>query len=221
MAGVVTLTSGAMIGSTAPQSGAPKHAAGGAPSRHRHGVPGDQPGAHHDRGAEPPSGRRSSSYNRLRGLYIAAQQFLQSLNFDVTPTAGCRQLSARPRSRWSRSPAPCCAPGPAHHLRRADGHTPRPKRELLLQPGARLRRSAASPIVFISHALEEALLLADRITVLRDGEHVVTDDAAKFDRDRIIAGHGRQRPRSQHALRHAQGREVRPAGEKVLSVQNL
>jgi simple sugar transport system ATP-binding protein len=26
-------------------------------------------------------------YNRLRGIYIAAQQFLQSLNFDVTPTA--------------------------------------------------------------------------------------------------------------------------------------
>ncbi|MCC2108229.1 MAG: sugar ABC transporter ATP-binding protein, partial [Hyphomicrobiales bacterium] len=25
-------------------------------------------------------------YNRLRGIYIAAQQFLQSLNFDVSPT---------------------------------------------------------------------------------------------------------------------------------------
>ena len=33
-------------------------------------------------------------------------------------------------------------------------------------------------IVFISHALEEALMLADRITVLRDGKIVVTDDAA-------------------------------------------
>ena len=30
-------------------------------------------------------------------------------------------------------------------------------------------------IVFISHALEEALAHADRITILRDGEHVVTD----------------------------------------------
>jgi len=26
-------------------------------------------------------------------------------------------------------------------------------------------------IVFISHALEEALILADRITILRDGKH--------------------------------------------------
>ena len=30
------------------------------------------------------------------------------------------------------------------------------------------------------------MLLADRITVLRDGKQVVTDDAAKFDRARIV-----------------------------------
>ncbi|MEB0178364.1 sugar ABC transporter ATP-binding protein, partial [Undibacterium sp. CCC3.4] len=41
-------------------------------------------------------------------------------------------------------------------------------------------------IIFISHALEEALLLADRITVLRDGHHVVTDDKKNFDRTRIV-----------------------------------
>ncbi len=33
-------------------------------------------------------------YNRLRGIYIAAQQFLQSLNFDVTPTATVSGLGA-------------------------------------------------------------------------------------------------------------------------------
>jgi ABC-type sugar transport system ATPase subunit len=33
-------------------------------------------------------------YNRLRGIYIAAQQFLQSLNFDVTPTATVGGLGA-------------------------------------------------------------------------------------------------------------------------------
>src|SRR5258708_2693643 len=32
--------------------------------------------------------------NRLRGIYIAAQQFLQSLNFDVTPTATVGMLGA-------------------------------------------------------------------------------------------------------------------------------
>src|SRR3954471_19206303 len=33
-------------------------------------------------------------YNRLRGIYIAAQQFLQSLNFDVTPTMTVSLLGA-------------------------------------------------------------------------------------------------------------------------------
>ena len=33
-------------------------------------------------------------FNRLRGIYISAQQFLQSLNFDVDPTATVAQLGA-------------------------------------------------------------------------------------------------------------------------------
>jgi len=49
----------------------------------------------------------------------------------------------------------------------------------------RLKKQGVS-IIFISHALEEALLLSDRITVLRDGETVVTDVTAKFTRDSII-----------------------------------
>ena len=47
-------------------------------------------------------------YNRLRGIYIAAQQFLQSLNFDVDSDRSPSARSARPRSRWSRLRAPCC-----------------------------------------------------------------------------------------------------------------
>ena len=43
--------------------------------------------------------------NRLRGIYISAQQFLQSLNFTVDPTA-IVATSAPPSGRWSRSPAP-------------------------------------------------------------------------------------------------------------------
>jgi simple sugar transport system ATP-binding protein len=41
-------------------------------------------------------------YNRLRGIYIAAQQFLTSRR----PRRWA--CSAPPRSRWSRSRAPCC-----------------------------------------------------------------------------------------------------------------
>jgi simple sugar transport system ATP-binding protein len=65
-------------------------------------------------------------------------------------------------------------------------------------------------IIFISHALEEALLLADRITVLRDGNHVVTDDASKFDRARIVqAMVGRD---LSNTLYGARKKQVRPSG---------
>ncbi len=41
-------------------------------------------------------------------------------------------------------------------------------------------------IIFISHNLEEAMDMADRITIMRDGRHIVTDAAASFSRERIV-----------------------------------
>jgi simple sugar transport system ATP-binding protein len=74
-------------------------------------------------------------------------------------------------------------------------------------------------VVFISHALEEALLLADRITVLRDGQHVVTDLKENFDRARIVqAMVGRDLSQTLYGQKKTQ---VRPPGDCVLSVRNL
>jgi simple sugar transport system ATP-binding protein len=81
-----------------------------------------------------------------------------------------------------------------------------------------LKRRGVS-IVFISHALEEAMVLADRITVLRDGKGIVTDAADRFDRARIVqAMVGRD---LSHTLYGARKTTVRRAGERVLTVQNL
>ncbi|MFW6138281.1 MAG: sugar ABC transporter ATP-binding protein, partial [Spirochaetota bacterium] len=41
-------------------------------------------------------------------------------------------------------------------------------------------------IIFISHRIEEVLDISDTISVMKDGEKVVTDGASNFDKDRLI-----------------------------------
>lgn len=42
-------------------------------------------------------------------------------------------------------------------------------------------------ILFVSHKLEELFELCDRVTVMRDGEHIVTDDIENMDNDKLIS----------------------------------
>ena len=156
-------------------------------------------------------------FNRLRGIYIAAQQFLQSLNFDVAPTATVSQLGAAKKQMVE------IARAVLHNVKviifdePTASLTPEEKKyffDLMLD----LKKRGVS-IIFISHALEEALQIADRITVLRDGKHVVTDLKHNFDRARIVrAMVGRDLSQTLYGQRKA---TVRPAGRRVLSIQNL
>jgi len=41
-------------------------------------------------------------------------------------------------------------------------------------------------IIFISHILEEVLQIANRVSILRDGKCVITDDIKNLDRDKIV-----------------------------------
>jgi ABC-type sugar transport system ATPase subunit len=50
----------------------------------------------------------------------------------------------------------------------------------------RLLRARGVGVVYISHRLEEVFLLADRVTVLRDGEFVATKPVAETSRDDLI-----------------------------------
>jgi simple sugar transport system ATP-binding protein len=157
--------------------------------------------------------------NRLRGIYISAQQFLQSLNFPVDPTALVASLGAAKRQMVEIARA-------VHHNAEViifdeptASLTPEEKRHFF----ALMRRlkSRGVSIVFISHALEEALAHADRITVLRDGELVVTDETANFDREKIVrAMVGRTLSNELYRNRRAEGEERRP-GSRVLSVQDI
>ncbi|MBR0736512.1 sugar ABC transporter ATP-binding protein [Bradyrhizobium liaoningense] len=156
-------------------------------------------------------------YNRLRGIYIAAQQFLQSLNFDVTPTATVSGLGAAKKQMVEIARAVLHRAKVIIFDEPTASLTPEEKK-YFFDLVRDLRKRGVS-IVFISHALEEALLLADRITVLRDGKHVVTDDATKFDRAAIVqAMVGRDLSNTLYGARKS---TVRPAGARVLTVQNL
>jgi len=73
-------------------------------------------------------------------------------------------------------------------------------------------------IVFISHAIEELLKYSDRITVLRDGRHVVTDSAAAFSRETTVA-HMVGREASQTSTTEPGAGAT--AKRKILSVENV
>jgi simple sugar transport system ATP-binding protein len=156
-------------------------------------------------------------YNRLRGIYIAAQQFLQSLNFDVTPTVTVGALGAAKKQMVEIARAVLHRAKVIIFDEPTASLTPEEKK-YFFDLVRDLKKRGVS-IVFISHALEEALILADRITVLRDGKKVVTDDAAKLDRARIVqAMVGRD---LSHTLYGVRKTTVRAPGERVLTVQNL
>jgi simple sugar transport system ATP-binding protein len=155
--------------------------------------------------------------NRLRGIYIAAQQFLQSLNFNVDPTMYVSQLGAAQKQMVEIARA-------VHHKARViifdeptATLTPEEKHHFF-ELVNRLKADGVS-IIFISHALEEALAISDRITILRDGQHVITDAADTFDRDKII-GHMVGRTLTEEIYTKG-ARKARPYGRKILSVQNL
>ena len=50
----------------------------------------------------------------------------------------------------------------------------------------RLLKANGVAVIYISHKLDEIFQIADRITVLRDGQHICTDDVKNFDHDRVI-----------------------------------
>ncbi|MCX7304903.1 MAG: sugar ABC transporter ATP-binding protein [Hyphomicrobiales bacterium] len=157
-------------------------------------------------------------FHRLRGIYIAGQQFLQSLNFHVDPTALVSGLGAGQKQMVEIARA-------VHHNAKViifdeptATLTPEEKHQFFSLV-ERLKTRGVS-IIFISHALEEALQISDRITVMRDGEHIVTDVTSAFDREKIVrAMVGRSLSAELYGSR--KDRQARSSGDKVLSVQNL
>jgi len=153
---------------------------------------------------------------RFRTLNIQAQQLLQSLNFHVDPATPVgllgtakKQMVEIARAIYNKAriiifdePTASLTPEEIVHFFHL----------------VRDLRARGVSIIYISHALEESLQIADRITVLRDGRLVITAPAKQLTRDALV--------------QHMVGREVaqsvyggkKQAGhrrEKVLTVENV
>lgn len=157
--------------------------------------------------------------NRLRGIYIAAQQFLQSLNFSVDPAATVATLGAAKRQMVEIARA-------VHH--KADviifdeptaTLTPEEKRHFFAL--LRRLRSAGVSIVFITHALEEALSHADRISILRDGELIESGPAADFDRNKVVRAMVGRALTDEIYNRKRGAADLRRRGRMILSVRDV
>jgi len=153
---------------------------------------------------------------RFRTLNIQAQQLLQSLNFHVDPATPVgllgtakKQMVEIARAIYNKAriiifdePTASLTPEEIVHFFHL----------------VRDLRARGVSIIYISHALEESLQIADRITVLRDGRLVITAPAKLLTRDALV--------------QHMVGREVAQAvyggrkhaghrREKVLTVENV
>lgn len=157
-------------------------------------------------------------FNRLRGLYIAAQQFFQGLNFNVDPWAMVSSLGAAQKQMVEIARAVRLKARVIIFDEPTATLTPEEKRHFFSLV-KRLREDGVS-IIFISHALEEALQLADRISIMRDGQLVTSGLREAFDREKIVqAMVGRSSgTASLHERKHTASRAP---GRKTLSIQNL
>lgn len=155
---------------------------------------------------------------RFRSLNIGAQQLLQSMNFHVDPAAYVSTLGAAKKqmveiARALRSDARIIIfDEPTASLT--------PEETMHLFDVINRLRSAGIGIIYVSHALEESLRIADRVTVLRDGHRVATLDAQETTRDEIV------RHMVGRALTGTKARAQRADGSlsrkrRVLDVENL
>jgi ABC-type sugar transport system ATPase subunit len=153
---------------------------------------------------------------RFRTLNIQAQQLLQSLNFHVDPATPVgllgtakKQMVEIARAIYNKAriiifdePTASLTPEEIVHFFHL----------------VRDLRARGVSIIYISHALEESLQIADRITVLRDGRLVITVPAKQLTRDALVQHMvGREVAQSVYGGKKQSGHRR----EKVLTVENV
>jgi simple sugar transport system ATP-binding protein len=154
--------------------------------------------------------------NFLQPLYLRSQELLQSLNFDVSPWSVVSTLSSAKRqmveiARAVRKDAKVI-------IFDEPTATLSPVEKTLFFALVNRLRVRGVTVIFITHALEEALSISDRITILRDGEIVTSGVVTDFNRESIIrAMVGRELGIAMYQKRLG----ARPTNQKILSVKNV
>lgn len=162
---------------------------------------------------------REKFLSRFRTINIGAQQLLQSMNFDVEPSAVVATLGTAKRQMVEIARAVYYQAQVIIFDEPTASLTPEETQHLFLLIEDLRRRGLA--IIFISHALEEALALADRITVLRDAARVITAPAKEMDRAALVTHMvGRALPSVEEGRKRLAAQR-RPRGRRVLRVQNV
>lgn len=155
--------------------------------------------------------------SRLRGLYIWGQQLLQSMNFQVDPQMLVSQLGAAQKQMVEIARAVFHEAKVIIFDEPTATLTPEEKQHFF--DLVEVLKNRGTAIVFISHALEEALEMSDRITVLRDGQRVVTGPAKDFTREKLV--HSMVGRAVGAVDRKASAAAKKVAKRKVLVVENL
>ncbi|MBT4268548.1 MAG: sugar ABC transporter ATP-binding protein [Deltaproteobacteria bacterium] len=163
---------------------------------------------------------REKLFNRLRGLYIQAQQTLQTLNFDIDPTLPVALLSAAERQMVEIARAV----GADVDVIIFDEPTASltPEEKIIFFDLVRILKTRGISVIFISHALEESLEITDRITVLRDGKRVITEETAKLTRKQLVRYMvGRDLSQTHYNQEKTKTSDGQKEKKKVLVVDNV
>lgn len=156
-------------------------------------------------------------YNRVRNVNIAAQEVLQMLNFDVNPAAIVGNLGSAKKQMVEIARAVLHDAKAIIFDEPTTSLTPVEKEHFFKL--LKLLKSQGVAIVFITHAIEDALEHCDRITILRDGQHVTTGNTADFDIASVVkAMIGRDLRQTMYGQERT---GFRKPGKRVLALHNL
>jgi len=162
---------------------------------------------------------RESVFNSVRGVRSTARQVLQRLNFKVDPSQLAGSLSAAKRQMVEIARAVLNEARVIIFDEPTAALTPEETSHLFDLMKSLQRNGVA--IIFISHALEEALGQADRITVLRNGRITTTGRAAEFDRASLIHHMIGEELKDAAAAAAPAQRRARASALPVLRVENV